>query len=355
MKIGIFDPYLDDLGGGEKYMITLAECLSQDNSVTVFWDNKEDLKKVAERFSLDISRIILKSNIFSPDYNFFKRCIASMAYDAIVVLSDGSIPLVFSRKLFIHLQQPFPTIRMSLKSNLKKMRVNSFFCNSFFTKSFIDKEFGINSKVLYPPVNVKIKESKKENIILHVGRFRVVNMGTQDYKKQEVMINTFRKMVDRGLENWKFILAIGLQESDRSQFNRLQKKAEGYPIEFLINLNNDGLGKIYSKSKIYWHASGYGEDLNANPELAEHFGISTVEAMSAGVVPVVINKGGQKEIIEDGKNGFLWKDLGDFIEKTNDLIKDKKLWDQMSVNAKERSKMFGGDKFCNELKNIIKE
>ena len=66
MNIGIYDPYLDDLGGGEKYMITLAECLSQNNSVTVFWDKPEDLKKVAERFSLDVSRIKVKDNIFSP-------------------------------------------------------------------------------------------------------------------------------------------------------------------------------------------------------------------------------------------------------------------------------------------------
>ncbi len=355
MRIGIYDPYLDDLGGGEKYMITLAECLSRDNSVTVFWNRQEDLKKVADRFSLDISRITLKKNIFSPNYPFLRRCLDSLSYDAIVVLSDGSIPFVLSRKLFIHLQQPFPKIKMSLKNNLKKMRVASFFCNSFFTKSFIDKEFGINSKVIYPPVNVKIKESKKENTILHVGRFRVVNVRSQDYKKQGVMLDVFKNMVDLGLKNWKFILAVGLQESDKLKFSQLKKKAEGYPIEFLINFNNDGLRKLYSKSKIYWHASGYGENLDRNPELAEHFGISTVEAMGAGVVPVVINAGGQKEIVEDGKSGYLWNTLEEFAEKTNNLIRNEKLWKEISNNAIKRSEVFSGDRFCNDLKNIVKQ
>lgn len=354
MKIGIFDPYLNDLGGGEKYMMSIAECLSRDNSVVVFWDRQEDLRKVAERFSLDISRIKLKKNIFSPQYSFFKRCLDSLSYDAIVILSDGSVPFVLSEKLFIHFQQPFPEIRPSLKTNLKKMRVNSFFCNSIFTKSFIDKEFKINSKVLYPPVNIKIEKSKKENIIFHVGRFRPRNVQSADYKKQEVMVEVFKRMVDESLKNWRFILAVGLAQSDMSKFNQLQKKAEGYPIEFMTNLNNDDLGKIYSESKIYWHASGFGEDLQKHPEFAEHFGISTVEAMGAGCVPVVFSAGGQREIIEDSKNGYLWNTLEDFISKTNNLIRDEKLRKEMSKNAIERSRIFSGDRFCKEVGNIIK-
>lgn len=353
MKIGIFDPYLDDLGGGEKYMMTIAECLSRNNQVTIFWDNKNDLNKVAERFSLDIQKIVFKKNIFSSDYSLLKRCIESLKYDVIIVLSDGSIPLVLSKKLFIHFQQPFPAIKLSWKIILKKMRVTSFFCNSFFTKSFIDKEFKINSKVLYPPIDTKTKVLKKENMILHVGRFRVINLGG-DYKKQEVMINTFKKMVDLGIKNWRLILAVGLGDEDNDKFTNLQRKAEGYPIEFLINANRDKLGDVYSRSKIYWHASGYGENLDKNPELAEHFGISTVEAMGAGCVPVVINAGGQKEIVENNKSGFLWSSLEELIKKTNSIIKDQKLWDKMSKNAIKRSGVFSGNRFCNELMDIVR-
>ena len=354
MRIGIYDPYLDDLGGGEKYMMTLAQCFSEENEVTVFWNSPEDLKKVAERFSLDLSKVRLKNNIFSPTYSSFKRWLESLSYDAIVILSDGSIPLVLSKKLFIHFQQPFPKIKMSLKTSLKKIRVSSFFCNSLFTKSFVDEEFGINSRVIYPPVDARVKENKKENIILHVGRFRVKNVGSEDYKKQGIMVQTFKKMVTRGLKNWKLILAVGLQGEDWPRFEKLQDLAHGYPIEFLINLNKDKLYKVYSISKIYWHATGYGEDFNKNPEMAEHFGISTVEAMASGAVPVVINAGGQGEIVEDGKSGYLWNTLEDFTMKTDKLIKDEKLWKGMSSNAIKRSKVFSGDRFCNDLKDIIK-
>mgnify|MGYP001611067305 FL=1 len=354
MRIGVYDPYLDDLGGGEKYMMTLAQCLSEENEVTVFWNSPEDLRKVAERFSLDIAKIKLKKNIFSPGYPFLKRWLETLSFDVIIILSDGSIPFVLSKKLFIHFQQPFPKIKMSLKTSLKKIRVNSFFCNSRFTKSFVDEEFGISSSVVYPPIDARVKENKKENTILHVGRFRTVNVESQDYKKQGVMLDVFKKMVDLGLKNWKFILAVGLQENDRLKFNQLKKKTKGYPIEFLVNLNIDDLGKIYSKSKIYWHASGYGEDLNKSPELAEHFGISTIEAMAAGAVPVVINAGGQKEIVENEKNGYLWNNLEEFVGKTNDLIKNTNLWEKMSGEAIKRSQEFAGDRFCKEIKDTIR-
>ena len=89
------------------------------------------------------------------------------------------------------------------------------------------------------------------------------------------------------------------------------------------------------------------------PEYAEHFGISTVEAMGAGAVPVVINAGGQKEIINDEESGFLWNSLDDLIEKTQLLINDEKLWLQMSQQSNKKAKDFAGDRFCDELYKIL--
>ena len=78
---------------------------------------------------------------------------------------------------------------------------------------------------------------------------------------------------------------LSVNPDEEELFSQFRKSAEGFPIEFLVNKKNDELWGIYSKAKIYWHASGFGEDLEAHPEFAEHFGISTVEAMGAGAVP----------------------------------------------------------------------
>ena len=360
MRIGIFDPYLDDLGGGEKYMMMLASCLAEQHDVVVFWDNESDVEALKKRFGLPLKNIIISKNIFSPAVSFIARTQAVRSYDAIIIVSDGSVPFVFPTKLYLHIQQPLPLHQnRSFKDKIKLKHISAIFYNSEFTKKFNDHNFlGVKNTVIYPPVKLdlrfKIEDLKKENVIVHVGRFRVKNVATEDYKKQGFMIDAFKKLVDTGFKNWKFIIAASVKDEDKDSFSYLQKKAEGYPVEFHINKTNNELFELYNKAKIYWHASGYGEDLEKHPELAEHFGITTVEAMGSGAVPVVINSGGQREIVTDGKNGVLWDTLEEFLEKTKKIADDEDLRQNLAKNAIIRAKDFSEEKFYESVRNLIK-
>lgn len=355
MKIGVYDPYLDDMGGGEKYMLTLAECLADKHEVDLFWDDETALSLAVKRFSIDTSKIRVVRNIFAPSFPKFSRLIKSKEYDCLIVLSDGSIPFVLSKKLFLHIQSPMPHLSpVSLIGWLKMKRVEKVFCNSRFTKSFVDGVFRAESVVIYPPVNTKRKDVKKENIILHVGRFRVKNVkGMPDYKKQGVMVSTFKEMVNGGFKGYKFILAVSVNDGQMEEFEKMRRSAKGYPIEFLVNRTNEELWEVYNKAKIYWHASGYGEDLEKHPEFAEHFGISTVEAMSAGAVPVVISAGGQKEIVENGVNGYLWESLEELKNATIKLSRDKELFEKLSVEARKVYKKYTKDEFCQKVNTLV--
>ena len=362
MKIGIFDPYLDDLGGGEKYMMMLASCLSSRHEVSILWDNLNDIESFKKRFNVSLNNVNVAKNIFSPKVGFFERLKAVRKYDAVIVLCDGSVPFVFPTKLFLHIQQPLPRRNKTFKDKIKRKHISTIFYNSQFTKKFNDSLFhGVKSEVIYPPVtlgiafseNEELRTSSKENIILHVGRFRVQNLATEDFKKQGFMIDSFKKLVDSGFHKWKFVLAVSVKKEDEDKFDVLQQKAKGYPIEFQINKTNEELFTFYDKAKIYWHASGYGEDLEKHPELAEHFGISTVEAMGSGVVPVVINSGGQREIVTDGENGLLWNSQEELLAKTKKLAGDEKLWHELSRNAIIRAKDFTQERFCEAVQNLI--
>ncbi len=356
MRIGIYDPYLDDVGGGEKYMLIAAECLSENHEVTLFWDDISDLELAKNRFGLPLSKIRLSRNIFSPKVGFTEKFLETKKYDAIIFLSDGSIPFCLSKKLFMHIQRPIKGAGGGFKDRLKLSRVNQVFCNSYFTKSYIDKQLGVDSLVIYPPVKLHPKKVKKENIILHVGRFRVIDVtvGVKDYKKQYVMVEIFKKMYQK-MNGWKFVLAVSVRDDERQDFDRLVKKAQNFPIKFLVNKTNDELWDAYAKAKIYWHASGFGEDVTEYPERAEHFGISTVEAMGAGAVPVVFNAGGQREIVEDNVNGFLWNTLSELEERTLLLISENKILETMSKEAIKRAKDFEGERFCEEIKRMIEK
>src|ERR1700683_4657938 len=172
MKIGVFDPYLDDLGGGEKYMMILAICLSKEHQVTVFWDNQEDVEAFKKRFVLPLENIIFEKNIFSSKMSVLERARLSKNYDAFVILSDGSIPFVFPAKLFLHIQQPLPKSKsLKLKDKIKLKQISAIFYNSEFTKRFNDSLFpGVKSTIIYPPVSLGTRDKglgtrKKENAV----------------------------------------------------------------------------------------------------------------------------------------------------------------------------------------------
>lgn len=355
MKIGIFTPYLNSLTGGEKYILSCASCLSKNHEVFLFWnpqDEQEIKKNAMAKFGIGLERVTFARNIFNKKTSFFKRLLETKQYDRILFLSDGSIPFVLS-KLILHFQFPVEWVDgKSFKSRLKFSRVASVICNSEFTKTFIDKSFNIKSSVLYPPCDTSIIPKKKEKIILHIGRFGMSLEGT-NFKKQDVMIEVFKDMVDKGLLGWKFVLIMSVMEQDREKIAGLQKLAKGYPIEFIINAEKSVVSSNIASAKIYWHASGFGEDLQNHPERAEHFGIATVEAMAGGCVPVVINAGGQREIVESGKNGFTWDTKDELASYTSKLMKDDGLWNTLSKNAASSALKFSKDVFCEKLMKIL--
>jgi glycosyltransferase involved in cell wall biosynthesis len=73
----------------------------------------------------------------------------------------------------------------------------------------------------------------------------------------------------------------------------------------------------------------------------EHFGMTTVEAMQNGCAPVVIDGGGQREIVEHGASGFRFRALDELCLHTLRLVRDPALRSSIQERARERAKRFG--------------
>tara|TARA_B100001996_G_C18519307_1_gene538639 strand:+ start:254 stop:586 length:333 start_codon:yes stop_codon:yes gene_type:complete len=56
------------------------------------------------------------------------------------------------------------------------------------------------------------------------------------------------------------------------------------------------------------HAAGMGSNEKTEPHVFEHFGISPIEALSFGCIPICVRGGFPKHYIEHGKNGYLFQD-----------------------------------------------
>lgn len=348
MKIGFYSPYLNTFGGGERYMLTLASHFSKNHEVDVFWDEPEIKAPLSRFLKIDLTKTRFTENIFK--YNIFKRNLRMFQYDWIFVLSDGSVPALFTTKSILHFQVPFHFNKVSLRTRLKIKNYNYVVCNSKFTKKFIDKSFDLSSKVIYPPVDINAIEPKeKEKIIVSVGRFSPHQLHP---KKQEILIEVFKEIY-RNNPKWRLILAGQAKKEDEKYLRKLKKTSRGIGVKIVENMPVERLRDLYSRASIYWHATGFGDDEQKFPEKMEHFGISTVEAQAAGAVPVVIGTGGQKEIVTDGINGRTWLTKTQLYEITQEIIDNKSLRQQLSKAAIKNSKKFSINAFIKEYEKII--
>jgi glycosyltransferase involved in cell wall biosynthesis len=75
--------------------------------------------------------------------------------------------------------------------------------------------------------------------------------------------------------------------------------------------------------------------------------------MGAGAVPVVINAGGQKEIVIEGENGFLWDSINELQAKTLKLIQYEPLLNKLSKQAMESSRKFSAERFYQAVNDLI--
>src|SRR3989344_2489096 len=196
--------------------------------------------------------------MFTKDQNchvFYSGNITINKYLFILfILSDGSVPLTLASRNVLHFQVPFNFPPVSLRTKVKLTRYGWIVTNSNFTKSYIDKSFGVDSKVIYPPVDVKrIKLGKKEKIILSVGRFSKLQLHP---KKQEVLIEVFKEIYKK-VPSWKLVLVGQSKKDDYKYVHSLKKTARGYGIKIFENLPVDKLRNLYSQTSIYWHATGF--------------------------------------------------------------------------------------------------
>lgn len=361
MKICFISPYLPDhFGGGEKYLLDCALTLSKSHQVFVAIPNKveclsasiDDLK---EKYSIfldqDLSNITF---IFSPIFgvsDFFARLAWTKKFDLIYYQTDGSIFPSLAKRNILHIQIPF-TNHLSLLSRIKLLNWQVINTNSNFTKSVIEKKWQIKIDEVHHPMIAKPQtfNTKKEKVILNVGRF----FTHLHSKRQDILIKAFIQLVKnqpQQMKDWKLVL-VGAVE-DQEYADKLKVMAKGYQVEFYHDLDRTKLVDWYKKTSIYWHATGYGVDEDLNPEKLEHFGITTVEAMSYGCVPVVVGKGGQIEVLGDQLHDLLWQSLDECQNITLSLIVDDKKMDRYAQLAIRQSKLFDQKIFASKLEKML--
>jgi O-antigen biosynthesis protein len=367
-SLAIYDHTLHLIGGAQKYACTIAHALQDDFTVTLIVNKPVTHQDLQNWYQLDLSRcrITIVPIPFYEKENkehldpaavtsrrmanpFHLISLESGRYDFFI--NNSMVEMVYPMagvSLFIcHFPERKPA------SYFYVDRYRHLVFNSRYTAEWIVKKWGLRPGIhLYPPVDMdgSMDLSAKENIILSAARF-----DPGGNKQQLRMVQAFKEMSRRhpqALRGWKLILAGGSPKDNPYLKTIRQAVAESglENIGLQVNISAAELKILYQRARIFWHLCGLYQN---EPELVEHFGMTTAEAMQNGCVPVVFAGGGLVEIVEDGVSGLLFSSRDQLIRQTVKLINDPQLLQGLAENACRRGKTFGRDIFTSRVKEIF--
>jgi O-antigen biosynthesis protein len=350
MSIAVYDHALQVIGGGQKYMATMAAALQDRFDITYLVNKDVHLAQVGKWYGLDLSRCKLR---VVPIPFFDKReWIDSSRIDAgtdnpfDAVARAGADYDVFVNANMLEKVRPLAPLSLFVchfpdvlaRAHFAVHEYTLLVTSSRYASSWVRKRWGLSpAMLLYPPVDLQGPEVPKERIILSVARFE-----PSGSKKQLELIEAFgalRKGFPEDFDRWRLVLVGGSLERN-PYLRRVRSAAAQDPdgIEVRVDVPFEELRTWYARASLFWHACGLGE---TDPQLVEHFGMTTVEAMQNGCAPVVIDGGGQREIVEHGASGFRFRALDELCLHTLRLVRYEVLRASIQERARARAKRFG--------------
>jgi glycosyltransferase involved in cell wall biosynthesis len=368
MKIAIYSPYFPTtIGGGERVLLETAAILKEaGHQVFVVFDQEkikpenQDLfwQSIEKKLNLKLQGLTIISGPFGKNSSFIQRLLFTKNFDRLFYMTDGSLFLSWAKKNIVHFQIPLKKADNSLWQKIKIKNWHTKTANSLFTKQNIEKNWKMQiNYVQRGCVDLNdFKPSKKSNLILTVGRF-FSPKNKKHCKKQDFLIKSYLELLKtKKITDWSFSLVGGVVKG-ADNLSYLKKVKDLASKQRLVSVKTDAsfteIKSHYAKASIYWHSAGFGINEITNPTAVEHFGIAVIEAMASGCVPVVVNKGGLKEIVENNKNGFVFETQKQLIDITSRLIKNNNLREGMSKQAVLRARQFSKPKYRKQVKKIF--
>ena len=231
-----------------------------------------------------------------------------------------------------------------------KTRVRALDYRLLVYSDYVRRRWRRRATVLTPPVELGTFEpERKEQLIVTVGRI----FPEFHRKRHDALIDAFAEL-SGSADGWRFVIAGGVDWSSpgaEAFVGRLREQSAGLPIDIRENVSHDELRSLYARASLYWHGAGYGRAQD-EPDQVEHFGISVVEAMSYGAVPLVADDGGPRQIVQDDW-GARWRSLQELCAESQALISSPDVLAAKAAEATARSNRYSADVFAERARRLL--
>lgn len=364
-------------GGAERIVIDIVRILNQNASnqvkLILFEDKIEydvdDIKNLIEIVPSKVQLSIMKSNqlniaelqntieLFQPD------SIHSHLFEAEIVSRSCTFP---KATWFTHSHDRMKSLNdLSLFTIKSKRDLTNYFEKRYLLKCY-RKNGGNNFIAISEDISnflrtVLPKDLQSIQLLqnaINLKRFEK----PMDFNK--VRDNAVFNMVSIGRldknKNHQFLIDVVLELKNRKIPIHLTIVGEGDERKVLqekivrLNLSDQlSLVGLQEKVEMYlWNA-----DLYVHSAITEGFGLTLIEAMACGL-PVVCTDGkGNRDLIQEGENGFMVgeRDPKLLADKIELLLKNDDLRQEMGEKARKFAQGFGMEKYVESLLRLYKK
>lgn len=262
-------------------------------------------------------------------------------HDNIIPFGNFTLNTLFSKKLF------FDFIEKQILVSKKYKHFPSYFIpNSKHTEAYFKKTLPtkLHDKIIKLQYGFDFNRFHLQDTreIFTDKKLKILNVGSFQKKKNQLFLIEVAKELK--IKNIDFeLILIGDGEMRSSVENKIKsEKLERYVS--LKGIVND-VETYYKNSDIYVHAATY-----------EPFGLVYLEAMASGLPIVSLDGKGNKDIILNGKNGFLIQEQNPtyFASQIEKLFTQPELYAAMSEFGKKFARDFSIEKKTKELIDLYK-
>src|SRR2546422_1989233 len=364
MRILIVHPRLSVMGGGERVAIhSIKEALREGHEVYLAAE-KFDIEAFEDFFGVKGLFKQVRMLTYPPFQPFVRRAVLYQRlvynqmrlrnivstrpwFDLILNTAEvanhpstrsPSVQYCYFPEYFGHLQSAgvhglwelyYKPARIFYRSRVN--RINRLLAVSNFTRDLVKMKWGRESTTLYPPCPIELYNDlhlPKENLVVTVGRLA-----------PEKRMGLFLEIAHR-LPTLKFAIIGSIAPEKRWYFEGLNATAPDNLSILVSPLRK--VKEVLGRAKAYVHCAQN-----------EHFGITIVEAMAAGCVPLVHDSGGPREIVSDAV-GFKWNSIDEAVAKVSSLIEDDGLRRKLSNAAISRAQQFGPEEFESGMGKVVR-
>ena len=359
-RVVLYSPYPLTPGGGERVLFELASHFSTlwgTEHVAISTPHRYSttrLRQIAGTFGFDR---VVGTSVPWPEIDP-EKCAFS------VVLGNTILPptRAFGEYCVYQLQFPFWVPEQEIVERGSWLGAfDEIWVYSEFVRRHVNglvRHYGLSApaiRVITPPAVWPDADGglpwDERRTILSVGRF----FAGGHNKRQDVVIEAFRRMVEGGLEGVELALAGAVHPSPagRARFYELQELAAGLPCTLYPNIGREDLAALYGRSAVLIHAAGFGVDPDEFPESLEHFGITPIEAASFGCIPVVYGQGGPRDVIRTLGCDTAFSTVEECAAIVTALLRDLIGSAALSLHLLQSSQVFSAEAFQSRVDEAL--